>query len=85
MANNGHPNTYGHLTSLKKANHSTIGSGIMVIITLLSELSIGNEKHSLPMCAYILPMCLYVVSFGKASHIKYRIILLSDYVTYVHN
>ena len=32
-----------------KTDQSTFGSGV-VIISLLMELSIGDEKHSLPLC-----------------------------------
>ena len=48
-------------TSLRKADQSTFGSGV-VIISLMIELSIGDEKHSLPLCAY-------VVGFGQSGHI----------------
>ena len=43
-------------TSFKK-----VGSGV-VVVSLLMELSIGDEKLSLPFCAY-------VAGFGKASEI----------------
>ena len=46
----------------KKADQSTFGSGV-VVISLLMELLIGDEDHSLPLCAYM-------SSFGKVGHIQ---------------
>ena len=40
--------THGYLTGLRKADQSTIESGIVVITYLLAKLSIGNKKRSLP-------------------------------------
>ena len=48
-------------TSFKKVGQSTLGSGV-VVVSLLMELSIGDEKLSLPFYAY-------VAGFGKASEI----------------
>ena len=71
VACNGHPSTCGHLTGLwnksyekqilEKADQSILGSGV-VVNSLLMELSIGDEKHSLLLCAY-------VVGFGKTCHL----------------
>ena len=57
---NDHPNTRGCLTGLRKqvsekADQSNFDSGLSI------ELSIGDEKHSLPLCAY-------VAGFSKSSH-----------------
>ena len=69
VAFNEHPRTHGRLTGLRnkpqkqaseKADRSTFGSGVVIIM----ELSIGDEKHSLP-------LCVYVAAFGKSSHIYY--------------
>ena len=38
--------------SSEKAGQSTFGS--VVVISLLMELSIGDEKHSLPLCANVM-------------------------------
>ena len=47
-----------------KADLLTFGSGVMtkLIVSLLMELSIGDETHSLTLCANM-------ASFGKAGHI----------------
>ena len=43
-----------------KAGQQNFGNGV-VIISLLMELLIGNEKRSLPLCTY-------VVGFDKSGH-----------------
>ena len=56
---NGHPNTCGHLTGLRNASQvdqSTFGNGV-VVIRLLMELLIDDEKHSLPLCTYVVGFC----------------------------
>ena len=50
-------------TSLIKADQSTFSSDVVIIsYSLMIELSIGDEKRSLPLRAY-------VEGFGKSSHI----------------
>ena len=35
----------------EKADQSTCGSGVVTIVSILIDLLIGDEKHSLPLCA----------------------------------
>ena len=48
--------------ALAKADQSTFGSDVLVIIWVASALMIGEKNHSMPLCAY-------VAGFGKAGHI----------------
>ena len=51
----------------EKADQLTCGSSVVtIIVSLLIELSIGDEKCSLPLCAY-------VTGFGKSGHISGKI------------
>ena len=45
----------------EKVDQSTFGSVVM-IISLLMKLSVGDENHSMP-------LCVYVAGLGKTSHI----------------
>ena len=38
----------------EKVDLSTYSSDVVVIVSLLKEISIGYENHSLPLCAYII-------------------------------
>ena len=67
VAFNEHPSTCGHLTGLrnkpqKKQTSQLVAVVLWQLVTLLIELSIGDEKHSLPLCAY-------VADFGKSGPI----------------
>ena len=48
--------------ALKKKTSQLVAVVLWQLVSLLIELSIGNEKHSLPLCAY-------VTGFVKSSHI----------------
>ena len=56
MALNEHPSTRGHLTGLrnkpqKKQTSQLVAVVLRQLVSLLIELSIGDEKRSLPLCA----------------------------------
>ena len=81
-----HPSTRGHLTgprnkphkqASEKADQLTCGSGVVTISCLLIKLSIGDEKRSLPLCAY-------VAGSGKSGHI-YEVIMTKERAQYINS
>ena len=59
-----HLSTRGHLPGLRNKPQKKKTNQLLavVLVSSLMELLIGNEKHSLSLCAY-------VAGFGKSSHI----------------
>ena len=67
VALNEHPSTRGRLTGLrnkpqKKQTSQLVAVVLWQSVSLLIEVSIGDEERSLPLCAY-------VAGFGKSGHI----------------
>ena len=59
---NGHPSIHGHLTGLSKNRPVNFWQWCLVISSFIDGAMIGNENHTLPLCAYL-------VGFGKGGHI----------------
>ena len=67
VAFNEHLSTCGRLTGFrnklqKKQTSQLVAMALWQLVSLLIELSIGDEKH-------FLPLCVYVAGFGKSGRI----------------